>query len=228
MAKKQLYFLPLGLLLVFLLVACGGEVQPTAVVAVPTALPTATKAPTPIPPTPLPTPTLNSVATNEWGSVKSTGAEVKQDPDTSSATLEKLDGFTIVAWQTKLVDGTWYERAGGGWVRHEDVIIYGSEGEARRAVPKASPTPTPVPTYNSKPLPTGKVAYTFAPVVGTGAAPQYFTPVPQPRQPTPVPGSQPSTSPGTPTATPLTIITATPKPTLRPGAPTPTPVDTGN
>lgn len=213
--------------MVFLLAACGEAVQPTVVVVPTINVATPTKAPPTVPPTPVPTATLNSAATNEWGTVKSIGAEVRQEPNPGSPLIEKLAGFTVVAWQSKLIDESWFERAGGGWVRRDDVVVYRTEAEARRAVPQATPTDKPVPTYNPNPLPTGKVNYTFAPVVGPGAAPQYFTQAPPPPQPTPVPGSQPTPTAARPTATPLTIQTVTPKPTFPRGV-TPTASDPGN
>ena len=217
-----------------LLVACG-DTAATAVVAPNLVLPTATTPPLPTnSPTPQPTPTIAPIASTEWGSVKSTGTEVKAAPDNSSATLEKLNGFTIVAWQRKLVDESWLERAGGGWVQRRDIVIYGSEAEARRSVPQLAASITPLPSFNPNPATIGPAKYTYGPVVGPGAVPQVLTTRPAPAtSPAVVAGITPAT-----TATvPITVFpTTTPIPrpsnlptqgpptaTLRPGV-TPPPI----
>lgn len=197
--KKYVFWSLIGFLFSSLLVGCGGEVAPTTapLPVVPTPLP---PTPTPLPPTPQPTATLNSVATTEWGSVKSTGAEVHAAPNTSSPIVENLAPFTILAWQNKLIDESWFERAGGGWVSHDSVVIYRSEFEARRGVPQITATPTNVPTYNPKAPTIGRANYTFAPVVGNGSVPQYITTAPPP-QPTSTPRGTPPAAVGSPKPT---------------------------
>ncbi len=217
--------------MLFSLTACGGEqVGPTAAPSVPTALPTIPATPAPSP-TPVPTATLAALLTTEWGSVKAIGAEVKASPDTKAATLEKLGGFTIVAWQRKLPDGSWLERAGGGWLQRQDVVVYATEGDARKGVPAATLPPTSVPTYNAKPATIGNPAYTYAPISGPGSIPQLITKPPVPPTPTPTIGTPGSATVAAtnapsvaPTATPR--FTAPPQPTVRPG--TPNPPSSGN
>lgn len=185
-----------------LLVACGDPPTPTATVA-PTRPPTPTA--TPIPPTATPVPptaTLAPIDTTEWGSVKSGGAELKAEPDANSGTLTKLPPFTIVAWRRKLPDESWLERLGGGWVRRQDVVIYNSEEEARRAVPQAAGTPTALPAY-VPPSVRVNAPYTFPPVAGPSAIPRQLPTNPVPTQP-PNSNPQPTRPVNTPTPVPPT------------------------
>ncbi len=136
-----------------IITACGDEAVPAAVSTLPpqpSAPPTATIIPTT--PTPQPTATLAARTTNEWASVKSGGTEVKTEPKNDAPIVEKLGGFTIVALQRKLIDESWLERVGGGWLPRRDVIIYANEYEARRSAPQVTQPPTPIPTYNSSPI----------------------------------------------------------------------------
>lgn len=111
--------------------ATATEPIPTATVpAIPTAQPTATP--------------VKLLKTSEWATVKSTGAEVKSRPAAGSTILEKLEPFTVVGWQNKLPDESWWERAGGGWIARNEVVIYKTEAEARKNVPQPTATPAPV------------------------------------------------------------------------------------
>jgi hypothetical protein len=173
--------------------------------------------------------------TSEWGSVKSTGAEVKVSPDNRSATIAKLEGFTVLAWQRKLPDESWFERAGGGWVQRRDVVIYSTEAEAKRGVPPPSVLPTMVPTYNSSPVRVNNPAYTFAPISGPDAAFKVVINSPTPTSTTKpnsgntsgtgVAGSKSPEVKPTATNTPVTPPPplVSPVPTPRPGDPTQTP-----
>ncbi|MEI6046678.1 MAG: hypothetical protein WCS37_20180, partial [Chloroflexota bacterium] len=213
-SRKSLLCLSLGVLLLsaLLLSACGGE-QPTATVAPPTIV----LSPTPVPPTTIPTPvptaTLAPVATTEWGSVKSTGAEVKAVPDNSAPTLEKLSGFTIVSWQRKLPDESWLERSGGGWIQRREVIIYNNESEARRGVPQPVAQPSQIPTYNPNPVQVSNPSYTFAPITGPDAGFKINIPTPTPTI------AKPSLPLGTPIGIPLgTTVAASNSPETKPAA----------
>jgi hypothetical protein len=152
--------------------ACGSADTNTLPAQVAQAAPIATS--TPIPPTATatvqPTATLAAVITAEWAVVKGTGAEVKAEPRSSSDTVERLAGFTVLALQRKLIDETWLERAGGGWVAKNDVIIYRNEAEARRNVPQATSAPTPVPTYNPNQPPTANPALVKQQIEATAGA----------------------------------------------------------
>ena len=141
-------FLECLLLLAFIstLVACdSAPATAPAQVALATATeptPTATVPATPTPnPTPIP---VKPLKTSEWATVKSTGAEVKSRPDAGSTTLEKLEAFTVVGWQNKLPDESWWERAGGGWIARNEVVIFKTETEARKNVPQPTATLAPV------------------------------------------------------------------------------------
>jgi hypothetical protein len=176
------------------------------------------------------------VKATEWGSVKSTGAEVKVSPDNRSETIEKLEGFTVLAWQRKLPDESWFERTGGGWIQRRDVIIYSTEAEAKRGVPLPSVPPTLIPTYNPNPAKINNPAYTYAPISGSGSGLRIIVnspvatstgkPTSNNSSGTEVAGSK---SPEvTPTVTKIPVSSPPPPPitlapTLRPGGPTPTP-----
>ncbi|NWJ98326.1 MAG: hypothetical protein HXX20_21445 [Chloroflexi bacterium] len=147
MSKRGLF--TLFALLSLLLTACGNEAA-TPVAIAPVPVDTATPVPTA---TPRPTPTLAIVATGEWSIVKSTGANVKAEPNESLPTLEKLDGFTLVALQRSLANQSWVERAGGGWINRNQLVVYANEVEARRSLPKPTAVPVLVPTFNPNPAP---------------------------------------------------------------------------
>lgn len=116
--------------------------------------PTPTPTASPAPPTPVPTATLAAQKASEWGVIKGSGATVRSEANGNAPILEKLSGFTLVAFERKLVDESWWERAGGGWLSHDEVVVYSTEREARRNLPRPTPSPTAVPTYNPNQPPT--------------------------------------------------------------------------
>lgn len=186
MRRRNIVLMLTSIIGVLLLGACDTSAPTANVPKTPIIIPTATA----IPSTPTitsipPTPTLRSVQSTEWGAIKGIGAEVKAEPRTNSATVEKLEGFTIVAFQAKLIDESWWERAGGGWIARNSVVLYRDENEAVRAVPKPTLPPTPVPTYNPVQPPTVNVAQFQKQMDATAVAIAATAPKP----PTSVPGS---------------------------------------
>lgn len=84
-------------------------------------------------PTATPRPTavtaLSPISTTEWGIVR-IESEVKAEPSAGSITLEKLKENTLVAWEKKLPDSTWYMRVGGGWMPRSNVNVFSSKEAA--------------------------------------------------------------------------------------------------
>lgn len=188
------------ILLAFVLAACdtGPASIPTANQQQQAAVPTATATlipptvtPTPLPPTATPLPIVN---TTEWGTVKSTGAEVKAEPNTNSATVGKLQGFSLVSFQRKTTNESWWERTGGGWIARDGLVIYRTEAEASRSLPQTAST-GPTPTY----VPPAQVNINYgdsvvvSPPAGIAAKP----PVQAPKgQTTPTPQPPPAAASG--------------------------------
>jgi hypothetical protein len=112
-------------------------------VAAANARPTATAKPTV---TPQPT-IAPQVATAEWGVIRKDSPVFKTASVTSGAT-ERLKPNTLVAFEKKLADNSWFMRAGGGWVSGDNLDVFPTKEEAQANLlpePTATPAPTPVP-----------------------------------------------------------------------------------
>ena len=129
--------------------------KPTVIVA-----PTQTEAATV---TPIAAPSIStSTDSSEWGVIKY-NLDIIEKPQNGAKVINKLKVDTLVAFEQKLFDNSWYMLAGGGWVSSDSVKVYQSKAEALQGLPQPTQpaaTVAPIAKPQIQTPPPGGVVFT--------------------------------------------------------------------
>lgn len=102
---------------------------------------------------------------NEWGVIKY-NLDIIEKPQIGAKVTSKLKVDTLVAFEQKLSDSSWYMLAGGGWVASDSVRVYLSKEEAVQSLPIISAPPTAAPALKAQAQASQTGGVTFTAVNG--------------------------------------------------------------